>query len=387
MQVDAAFKEYFSGRLRQVFLYITDVCGLRCEQCLYKTTLANREMDLQSTLALVRLFREYGAAKLTFIGGEPTLYGYKQKNQPLFEVIEVARGLGYEYIRLDTNGQGNHTILDNLSFRKLDNLSFSLDGHTSEINDTLRGRGTFARCTEMIRKATSLGYYVSITSCVHPGNLDYIDEMIEFVTALGASEFNMHPLFKMGIDRDTFTGNTNIDPHAWVDVYNKIRVKIDEGQYPIPVRLPQRFVRTTEYLLDPEAYDYCPVRMGERVLVHPNGEIRICALCIGSPYHIATYNRDEIRFGAPQSEISSERLKRLPCMSQVANFGDLTPLCISYKPHQNEYVWTTGQVDSRLFDRTHQEPLPREASLSEELIAPSAESWQALHFLGANSRV
>jgi MoaA/NifB/PqqE/SkfB family radical SAM enzyme len=350
--IDPNFTDYFSGRLRQVFLYITDVCGLRCEQCLYKTTLANREMDLGVTIQLIRIFREYGAEKLTFIGGEPTLYGIRQQNKPLFEVIDHARELGYRYIRLDTNGQSNSSILEHDSFRKLDNLSFSIDGHTPEINDRVRGKDTFNRCLNMLRKAVSMGYYVSVTSCIHPGNLMHIDDMINFATEIGADEFNLHPLFKMGISRDDFTGNTDIDPNDWIKEYTRIQTNIRNSVYQIPVRAPQRFVETSEYIRDPHSYNYCPVKMGERVLVHPNGQIRICALCIGSPYHIATYNHNSIIFGAPNSEISKNRLKQVPCMSQTKDFGNLTPLCISYKPYQREYVWVTQKVDENLFGDT-----------------------------------
>jgi len=347
MQVAPEFQRYFNGRLHQVFLYITDRCGLRCEQCLYKTTLANREMDLSLAIEFVNIFREYGAEKLTFIGGEPTMYGASQGNQPLFDVIDEAQKSGYKYIRLDTNGQSSNNILRHPSFQKLDNLSFSLDGHTAEINDSVRGKDTFRKCISMVSSAVDLGYYVSVTSCVHPGNLHHIDEMADFCHSLGVRELNLHPLFKMGIDRDDFSGDTDIDPTDWLKTYNQIRSNTVSGRYKIPVRAPQRFIAASDYSTSPETFNYCPVRMGERVLVHPNGEIRICALCIGSPIHIARYNCEEVKLVDINSEIDKERMKRQPCMSQVADFGDLKPLCISYKPYQNEYVWKTQQFDSR----------------------------------------
>ena len=282
MIIDKNFEDYFKGRLHQVFFYITDVCQLHCEQCLYKTTL-----------------------------------------------------------RLDTNGQFKNDLLHNNSFKKLNNLSFSLDGHTSEINDALRGKGTFDKSIEKIKEAVSLGYYVTITACIHPKNINHIEEMIKLSTSLNIKEFNMHPLFKMGIDRDDFSGNAHIEPEEWLNIYNDIRKNIENNKYSIPVRLPQRFIAKDEYETNPDMYNYCPVKMGERILIHPNGEIRICALCIGSPYHIATYTKDKINFGALNSEISSDRIGRKPCMSQVKEFDNLTPLCISYKPFQLEHVWVT----------------------------------------------
>lgn len=347
MKIDKNFEDYFKGRLHQVFFYITDVCQLHCEQCLYKTTLANREMNKDIAFEMLEIYRSYGATKLTLIGGEPTLFGIKEKNKPLFDLIDKAKSLGYRYIRLDSNGQFKQDLLLSESFKKLDNLSFSLDGHTALINDELRGKGTFDNTIKRIKEAVALGYYATITACIHPRNLYFIEDMIQLAVELGVKEFNMHPLFKMGIDRDDFSGNAHIDPKEWINIYDIIRTNIDDSKYPIPVRLPKRFIATSEYEANPDMYNYCPVKMGERILVHPDGTIRICALCIGSPYHIASYTKDLISFGAVHSEISSERVGKKPCMSQVKEFGDLTALCISYKPFQLEHVWVTQQFDEK----------------------------------------
>ncbi len=349
MRYDDDFVQYFEGRLQQVFLYVTDRCGLRCEQCLYKTTLANREMDHQIALAFLHDFRELGAEKLTFIGGEPTLYGRRAGNAPLLELIERAFAWGYQYVRLDTNGQRLDHLLRAPDFQRLSNLSFSIDGHTAAVNDALRGRGTFERCIASLKLAVRLGYYTSITTCVHPGNVDHLDSMIDLAVSLGVAELNFHPLFKMGIARDTFSGETDISPEQWVAAFSALRAGVDAGRYPIHVRAPQRFVATEQYLHDPERYEYCPTRMGERILVHPDGTLRICALCIGTPLKIATYDQERVQFCGWQSEVSNERRQRRPCMGQVRDFNGLTPLCISYKPFQNEYVWLHEKVDQRLF--------------------------------------
>ena len=347
MQIDPAFSAYFNGKLRQVFLYITNVCGLRCEHCLYKTSLNIQEMELDATLNLIELFRSYGAEKLTFLGGEPTLYGLRKRNQPLFRVIERAFELGYAYIRLDTNGQSKTSILNHRSFKRIGNLSFSLDGHNAETNDWLRGYGTYSRCVGMLSQAVSLGYYVSVTTCVHPRNLYHLDEVIDHVSHLGAREINFHPMFKMGIPRDEFTGETSITPDQWVIEYHRLSTNIHLDKYKIAVRIPQRFMSNEAFNHSPDSLSYCPVRMGERVLVHPNGEMRICALSIGSHLSIANYTRDRIVFCGDQGEASEERLNRRSCMNQTLDFGDLVPLCISYKPLQHEYVWTTQEFDRR----------------------------------------
>ena len=349
MRVDDSFRQHFDGTLQQVFLYITDRCDLTCKHCLYKTTLASRDIGSRICCQLLRVFSSLGARKLTLIGGEPTLYGCKEGWRSLLEVIDEAARLGYEYVRLDTNGQFRGDLLQASTFTQLDDLAFSLDGHNAETNDGLRGPGTFSKCVKRIREAVALGYHVTVTTCVHTANQDRLEEMVELCTELGVQELNFHPLFIMGVDRDRFTGTVHISPDDWGKLYWGVRRRIDDGAYNVGVRVPQRFVSTSKYREHPEKYDYCPVRLGERVLVHPDRLIRICALCIGSRYHVATYDTDRIEWSPYNNELQKRRLARMPCMSQTRDFGDLVPLCISYKPYQNEFVWRNQRYDEMDF--------------------------------------
>jgi MoaA/NifB/PqqE/SkfB family radical SAM enzyme len=172
--------------------------------------------------------------------------------------------------------------------------------------------------------------------------------MIAFARALGVRELNFHPLFKMGIARDAFSGATDIEPRQWMAAY-ELLMDARESATPLEIRAPRRFVPTERYLSSPAEYDYCPTLLGERVLIHPDGTLRICALCIGTPLGIGRYVGRKVTYTGNHGELAPDRRHRRPCMSQARDFGDLTPLCISYKPHQSEYVWTTDRVDDRLF--------------------------------------
>jgi MoaA/NifB/PqqE/SkfB family radical SAM enzyme len=306
-------------------------------------------MNHQVALEFLADFRTMGAKKFTLIGGEPMLYGLRKDRRPLVELIDCAVGLGYDYIRMDTNGQQGNEMLVGQALGGLTNIAVSIDGHTARINDEVRGRGTFAKASRFVAEAAANGHYTTVTTCVHPGNVDHLHEMISYAASLGASEINFHPLFKMGIERDNFSGDTDIDPQRWVAEYDLLRRNVDARNYPIHVRAPRRFVAASAYVESPEQYDYCPSLMGERILVHPNGEMRICALCIGTPLTVGHYTGDRVTFDGTRSEISAERRRRRPCMSQTRNVEGLTPLCISYKPFQNEYVWVANEVDRRLF--------------------------------------
>ena len=231
--------------MKQVFLYVTNECNLRCRHCLYKPDLAfhlkEKEIDLRTASALLSDFSELGASKLTIMGGEPTLYGRSQHYKPLLTLINEAKKLGYEYVRIDTNGIFENKLLSMNGFKKLDEITFSLDGHSPKMNDPLRGDGTFHKCVSNIERAVELGYNVDITCCLHKelvargkdGSLP-LDSMIYFVSSLGVKRINFHDLFKSGIPRDTWTGNFEPSIQDWMSAYADIKANIASGKYKIP---------------------------------------------------------------------------------------------------------------------------------------------------------
>jgi len=346
--VDPKFQDYFRGRIKQVFLYVTDDCNLNCVQCLYKPWLRKRgEIPEEIALIMLAKFREMGAIKLSLIGGEPTLYGCINNYRQLLSVIKEARNLGYAYIRLDTNGLFDADLLGREEFKLLDEITFSIDSHVCEINDALRGANSFGRSLANIIRAVDLGYKVDITCCVHRGNVGkdqsgnfLIESMIKFAEAIEVNRVNFHPLLRMDIPRDEWAGETDITPESWSELYSEIRKKIDAGKYNIKIRIPQRFISEEKFRGNSAYYGFCPVKDGERVLVHSNGLIQICALRIGTPYAVARFDRHGIVWEEDMNEVNDFNLHEpTPCTNQHRDFGNFVPLCISFKPKQNEIVW------------------------------------------------
>jgi MoaA/NifB/PqqE/SkfB family radical SAM enzyme len=350
--VDRDFASHFRS-LYQVFMYITDRCNLECEQCIYKPSIShfiNEEIPLPEALSLLNTFFQLGARKVTFLGGEPTVYGHREKGKPLLDIIEGAKHLGYEYVRLDTNGQKTSDFLLHPQFSMLDEVAFSLDGFSPETNDPLRGQGTFQRAVDSIRLAFRLGYRITITCCAQKVLLTrdeegvlLLERMIRFAEELGVHQINFHDLFKVGTPMDTWTGNFAPKPEAWLPVYDELSKKIDRQEFRISVRLPQCFVTQTEFTRNPEYYGYCPVKLGERVMVHPNGVIRICSNLICTAFGVARYHHGKIEWDHSRSnEMAAHDLEHnTPCTnrSRHRNYGDLVPVCFSFKPRQDEFVW------------------------------------------------
>lgn len=348
MKADAKTQEYFSGRVKQVFVYITSRCQLRCKQCLYKPLLNNNSLDIDFILLqnLLTQFYNYGARKLSFLGGEPTLYFDTKSKKTFGDVLQMSKGIGYKLVRIDTNGQFDEDTLVNGWYGLLDEITFSVDGHNAMLNDAVRGKNTFSRCIKNITKAVQLGYNVQITSCVHRKScptpaigMQNIHEMILFAQSLGVNTINFHPIIRSGIARDSWIEDTDIDPLTWVAIYNHIKENIANGIYQIHVRIPMRFEQTSILEKNKDKYFYCPLHLGERALIMPDGQIKVCAFTIGTERCIARYTSEGIRFEQKDNEAFS--LSEPPqgvCYNQVG-LEHLTPLCMSFKPDQDEFVW------------------------------------------------
>lgn len=354
-EIDAPIRDYFANNLQQVFLYVTNRCNLICLHCLYKPYLypyfRDKKLDVQTAISLLSTFKTWGASKLTIIGGEPTLYDVENQNRSLIKLLTEAKEIGYKYVGMDTNGIKIGTLLKNNGLTEnLDELAFSLDGPTPEINDFIRGRGTFNQCVSNIKEAVKLGYNVTITSCIHRKYIENghiiagvknINLLINLSTSLGINQLNFHPIFKMGVPRDAWIGDTEIPLQDWIGIESEIQKNIEMGVYNIPIRIPKRFITKEVFEKNPIYYGYCPVKMGERILVHPDGILRICALLIGTAYGVGRYDTSHILWdSSATNEILNHSLNgNTPCQNQYFENSDLLPLCISFKPQQNEYIW------------------------------------------------
>lgn len=351
--MDEVFAEYFKN-VQQVFLYINDECNIYCKHCIYKPNitfnLVRTEIPLEEVYVLLNTFYSLGASKLSILGGEPTLYGAKNYGVSMLpDVIEYAKKLGYSYVRIDTNGQFDKSLLQNNKFRMLDEISYSLDGYNEKTNDDVRGNGVFKKAISSINEAVKLGYNVNVTTCLYQElmekneNGDYcFEQLIYLLSSLGVCRVNFHALIKDGTPIDTWSENLYVDPYLWLSIYEKISQNINNNKYSIPVRIPKSFITTEEFEKNKQYYGYCPVKLGERILIHPNGQLRICSALLCTPYCIAFYNNKHITWNSNMTnESASHKIDQdTVCTNRgKKDYNGLLPLCFSFKPNQNEYIW------------------------------------------------
>ena len=356
MEIDNKTAQYFSN-VKQVFLYLSDKCNLLCEQCLYKPNVVyEKEIAFETAKELLYTFKQLGAFKLTVLGGEVSLYDHENNSAKLILLLEYARAIGYQYIRIDTNGQRRVFFQNNAVFRNIDEVSFSIDGYNSETNDCLRGRGTFSRAIESLKllQNSNRNLSINITTCVTKQNVriaggieNFLNHMIAYATEIGISQLNFHGVFKMGVPMDAWTGDSHLNPIEWYYETQNIAQNVKAGNYHIDVRFPVHIVKRDEFNKHPKYYGYCPCKLGERALIHPDGIIRVCSSMLSTPYGVAHYNDNQITWNSFNNEIVKHEINEYtPCTNQTELYtGDFCPICFSIKPYQREIIWDTSHVE------------------------------------------
>jgi radical SAM protein with 4Fe4S-binding SPASM domain len=119
--------------------------------------------------------------RLLITGGEPLLHReFSGMNRLLpdyaFRKVLFTNGT------LVTDG-----LLDGLN---VDELQVSVDG-LEGAHDALRGKGTFGKAMECIRKALDKGFEVSVSTMVHGGNLGDFDELERTFKAIGIRDWTV----------------------------------------------------------------------------------------------------------------------------------------------------------------------------------------------------
>ena len=189
--------------------------------------------------------------------------------------------------------------------------------------------------------------------CAHRGNIGRTPEgepllsrAISWAAALGVKSFNIHPLIKMGVARDDWTGASDLDPAEWLAAYRDLDRARKAGAFSIPLRMPLRYGSLAQFDSRPNYYGYCSVKHADRLDVHPNGQMHTCSLNNSSPIAVARFETApegvRIRWADEDNEIAAydfregehqhcAMMKRLP--------EGLRPLCVSLKPGQEEFAW------------------------------------------------
>ncbi|MDY6906415.1 MAG: radical SAM protein [Thermodesulfobacteriota bacterium] len=287
----------FSKNATNVFFHILTQCNLNCSHCYINPDQHGHErLSIERIKAwLDVLSNRRKNANVIFLGGEPTLH------PDLPAVVNHARKAGYQSVTIDTNGYLFNDILDKITPESVDYFSFSLDGATREINDAIRGKGSYDACLTGLEKAVSKGFNASMIYTVSTANIHELDRMADLVAGLGIDRLFIQVLGIRGrsAQDDTNEKGAQVTRQQWLDLVPKAAEKI--AVHGITVTYPKVF-------LSPDEPFECAARVADNYFVFPNGRVYRCPLCEDFAIHSLAFENDQLM---QMSKLTEEDFFRL----------------------------------------------------------------------------
>ncbi len=334
------------GRFRNVYLYITEACQLRCEHCYMGDRLDRAlKMPLPQIIDTLATWRRLGGSKLTILGGEPTLH------PDYCAAIRAADQLGYEHVITTTNAQAPALR----KFRQLEPGDFayvqvSLDGGSASSHDAIRGAGTFDTALATTAELTKRGFDTRIICTVNQANRSDALNLLDIADGLGVSLVKFHVFSTIG----TGHGNPELamTPPEWVgfcDHLNEVAPR-----YRTRVWYQPTYARRDQMArYQAEGYQGCIGRTLDRISVFPDGRCYVCSYLFDTDLYFAQMDGDRVRLNHGENEFdlftkplvvsSCGDCKALACLggcpaeeivmgaSSCAAYEDIVPVCRLWK--------------------------------------------------------
>ncbi len=329
---DISYLEEEKINVKDLMFFINTNCNLSCKHCYVgQDKKRNVKFEKDEARNILRFFGEKGLERLTFLGGEPSIH------PNIVELIKVSSEYSIDERRITTNGI-NIDFINNIDPKDLSHISFSLDGHNSMLHEFLRGKGTFQKTLNNIKKAQDKGFITNITYSVNGLNKNYVIEGLDFFHNLGINEINFHLTSMIGDAK----GNDllYVEPKEWIELRKKIISSSNLSG--LKLRIPLMFVDKSEYKQElAEGYSclidgsYHSKEKGNRILLYPTGKVYTCCKLSSSGFNFGFFRNGIFLPNPSNNELCEFRKNpKHPCIASKLleeKTDGYIPLCISYK--------------------------------------------------------
>ncbi len=184
------------SRLRECWLHTNNSCNLSCSHCLVSSS-PKGEKGLPTTAwrSLIEQAVGLGADRFYITGGEP----FVRADMP--ELIALITKTHKTELIILTNATlfigPRQALLDTFD-RKRVKFQVSIDGSTPEINDPIRGTGSFNAAVEGMKELRSRGFDVTITTVATGANLDDLPNITELAESCGVRSQHLMWIHRRG---------------------------------------------------------------------------------------------------------------------------------------------------------------------------------------------
>jgi radical SAM protein with 4Fe4S-binding SPASM domain len=268
------------GRFRNVYLYITEACQLRCEHCYMGERLERAlKMPFDQITQTLTTWRQMGGSKLTILGGEPTLHPH------YIDVIRFATEIGYEHVITTSNG------LDSAirKFRRMQPNDFayiqiSLDGGTTTSHDQVRGQGTFDQALRNVAELVERGFDTRIICTVNRVNAADCLNLLDIADEIGVSLVKYHVFSIIGSGHGA--AEWGMQPTEWIAFYERLE-RVAPAHHTRVWYQPTYAHRDRIAGYAADGYRGCIGRTLDRISIFPDGRAYVCSFLFDTDLHFA----------------------------------------------------------------------------------------------------
>jgi radical SAM protein with 4Fe4S-binding SPASM domain len=188
----------------------TGACNARCAYCNVDATgkHAERELTTKEALHLVDEVYNFGVKWFGLKGGEPLL------RKDIFEIVTYAKSKGLNVCLLTNGCFVDGEIYDNLVKNQVW-TSVSIDG-PEEINDQLRGKGSYQKALAAIKKVSKAGILNGLAAAITSVNYRYLDHVCELADKYHANFVWFNHLVPSGRAKEDNKLNPTPEQYEWV---------------------------------------------------------------------------------------------------------------------------------------------------------------------------
>ena len=181
-------------------LEVTNACNLNCPVCLASSPKIGEDPEMEQIENMLRNLLRYegGPTSIQISGGEPTV------RKDLTEIVQIANGLGFERIEIDTNGielGKKPELAKELADAGLTGIYLQFDGLNPETLAYLRGAYSdlLTLKEKAIERARRAGLEVALAATIVKGvNDNQLWEIIRYAIKKDTKGVNFQPFTAVG---------------------------------------------------------------------------------------------------------------------------------------------------------------------------------------------
>ncbi|WP_305092404.1 mycofactocin radical SAM maturase [Prescottella sp. R16] len=162
---------------------LTYACNLSCVHCLSSSGRRDpRELSTEQCKSIIDELQKMQVFYVNIGGGEPTV------RSDFWELVDYATSHQVG-VKFSTNGvKIDKKVAERLAASDYVDVQISLDGATAEVNDAVRGPGSFAMAVRALENLSEAGYRdAKISVVVTRENVSQLDEFKELADKYGAT--------------------------------------------------------------------------------------------------------------------------------------------------------------------------------------------------------